>query len=66
MGSDSPNRIKKMAGSSSQDWGGPSEDWNCCSSVFYNASTLLINGNMWLDTNKVKMHPTGGANLQKN
>ena len=27
------------------------------------ASTLLINGNMWLDTNKLKMHPKGQKGL---
>ena len=32
---------------------------------FYNASTLLINGNMWLDTNQLKMHPTGMPTFKK-
>ena len=31
--------------------------WNLCSSVCYNASTLLICGNMWLDTSILKMNP---------
>ena len=33
------------------------------SSVCYNASTLLMCGNMWLDTNILKMHTKGCANI---
>ena len=32
--------------------------------VFYNASTLLICGNEWLDTNKLKIQTTGMATLK--
>ena len=40
-----------LAGSDLQDGGLPSQDWNCDSSVSYNASTLINYGNMFLDKN---------------
>ena len=36
-----------------QDGGVPPEDWKVAALVCYNASILLIDGNMWLDTNKL-------------
>ena len=34
--------------------------------VLYNAYTLLMSGNMWYDTNILKVHPNGMATFLKN
>ena len=47
-----------------QDRGGPSEHLKSSQLCLYNAHSLLIwKYEMW--TNKLKMHPTGGANIKK-
>ena len=48
-----------------QNGGRPSEDWNVASSVCCNTSTLLECRTMWLETNKLKMHPTEVPTLEK-
>ena len=46
-------QLKVPSGCHEQDGQVPCEDWKEAALVCYNASTLLVNGNMWHDTNKL-------------
>ena len=58
-------RCQGLAGSALQDGGVTSEHWNFAALICHNASTsLIICGNMCLDTNKLKIHLIGIATFK--